>query len=105
MKFKYDQIQLIQNYIKIFNLYIYFFQFPLEKFLKNIKLLKKSCLFLNFKQLFFSNLMFLRNFSKGNLMTLVGIMGGASYVNVFYLLLRDPKFMITKGNWPSILLR
>ena len=39
--------------------------FPLKKFLKNIGLLKKSCSFFNFKQLFFSNLMFLRNFSKG----------------------------------------
>ena len=41
-------------------------QIPLEKFLKNMKLLKKSCLKLKNKQLFFSNLMFLRNFYKGN---------------------------------------
>ena len=39
---------------------------PLEKFLKNIRLLKKSCLKLKNKQLFFSNLYFLRNFSKGS---------------------------------------
>ena len=36
--------------------------FPLEKFLKKYRLLKKSCLFFNFKQLFFSNPYFLRNF-------------------------------------------
>ena len=40
-------------------------QFPLENFLKNIKLLKKSCLKLKNKQLFFRKLVFLRNFSKG----------------------------------------
>ena len=40
--------------------------FPLEKFLKNIRLLKKSCSFFNFEQLFFSNLIFLRNFFKGS---------------------------------------
>jgi len=43
----------------------HFDQFPLEKFLKNTYFLKKSCLFFDFKQLFFSNFMFLRNFSKG----------------------------------------
>ena len=40
--------------------------FPLEKFLKNYKLLKKSCLKLKNEEVFFSNMVFLRNFSKGN---------------------------------------
>ena len=44
-----------------------FRQIPFRKIFKNIKLLKKSCLKLKNKQLFFSNLMFLRNFFKGNL--------------------------------------
>ena len=41
-------------------------QLPLEKFLKKYRLLKKSCSFSDFKQLFFNNFMFLRNFFKGN---------------------------------------
>ena len=40
-------------------------QLPLEKFLKKHRLLKKSCLKSKNEQLFFSNLYFLRNFSKG----------------------------------------
>ena len=45
---------LSDYYFDILN--IHFTQLPLEKFLKNMKLLKKSCLKLKIKQLFFRNL-------------------------------------------------
>ena len=46
----------------------YFDKFPLKKFLKNIRLLKKICLFFNFKPLFFRKYVSLINFFKGNWM-------------------------------------
>ena len=59
----------LSSHFKFFNVFLrlHFAHFPLKKFFKNIRLLKKSCLKLKNKQLFFSNPMFLKNFSKGNL--------------------------------------